>query len=120
MQLSLYASLHFHICGIPTVASLKGLVISVYMPFLQLFDIQQWFLTRGTRLPRGCHFEGGASPYTLYNMESLSNKFINKYSCFYYLFSIMGPCNKRQLHKGSVVEKRFRTTDIESVTSEQL
>jgi len=41
MQLSLYASLHFHTCRILTVmASESGLVISVHMQFLQLNDIE--------------------------------------------------------------------------------
>jgi len=47
MQLSLYACLHFHIFGIRTVLSLQVLVISVYMSFFQLVDIEQCFLTRG-------------------------------------------------------------------------
>jgi len=50
MQLSLYASLHLQICGIQTVLNLQGLVISVYMLFMQLVDIEQ-FLTRGHASP---------------------------------------------------------------------
>jgi len=47
MQLSLYANLHFKICGFGTVLSLQGLVILVCMSFLELVDVEQWFLTRG-------------------------------------------------------------------------
>jgi len=50
MQLSLYASLHFQICDIRRVLNLQGLVISVYMSFLQLVDIEQCFLTRCAHL----------------------------------------------------------------------
>jgi len=39
----------FKICGIRTVV---GLVVSAYMSFLQLVDMEQWFLTRGARLSR--------------------------------------------------------------------
>jgi len=33
------------------------------------------------------NFHVGVSPYAPYNMETLINKFTNKYICFYSLFS---------------------------------
>jgi len=41
--------------------------------------MQQLVLTRGTSI----NFQGGASPYAPYHMESLINKFTYKYVCFY-------------------------------------
>jgi len=43
-------------------------------------------------------------------MQSLINKFTNKYFCFYSLFEVRGSWNKGQSLKGSVVQKRLRTT----------
>ena len=38
---------------------------------------------------------GGASPYAPYNMESLINKFTNKYICFYSLLIVKGGLKQR-------------------------
>ena len=47
--------------------------------------MHEWFLTGGRATPGGAsiNFQGGASPYASYHMESLINKFSNKYICFY-------------------------------------
>ena len=57
-------------------------------------------------------FHGGTSSHALCNMDSLINKLTNKYICLYNLFIVMGAWNKGQLLKGSMVEKRLRTTGL--------
>ena len=67
----------------------------------------QWFLTGEAPPPKrtSINFQGGASPYAPYKMESLIVKFTNKYICFYSLFKVRGAWNKGQLLEGGVVEK---------------
>ena len=68
--------------------------------------------------PKGAsmNFQGGASPYGPYNMESLVNKFTNKHISFYSLFKVRSlNWNKGQLLKGDVVEKRIRTTALHQI-----
>jgi len=80
---------------------------------LPLFRLNQWFLIGGRTL-RGVsvNFQGGASPYAPYNMESLIIKFTNKYICFYRLFKVRRTWNKGQILKGGVIKKRLRTTGL--------
>jgi len=59
--------------------------------------------------------QGWASPYALNNMKSLLNKFTNKYIYFYTLLDFREACNKEQLLKGGVVEKRLRINTLESL-----
>jgi len=40
--------------------------------------MHQWVLTEGASI----NFQGGASPYAPYHMESFINKFTNKRICF--------------------------------------
>ena len=77
-------------------------------------------LSRRAGLPRGASimFRGGVSHYTLYKMESLINKFSNKYIWFCNLSNIRGAWNKGQLLNGSVAEKRLRTTVLRFWKSE--
>jgi len=81
----------------------------------RLWPTKAVFLYRGVSLPRvsSINLQGGSSPYTLHNMQSLMNKNTNKYNCFHNIFNITGPWNKGQLLKGGVVEKRWRTTALE-------
>jgi len=53
----------------------------------------------GGRAPQGAsiNYQGGANPYTPYNMEDLINEFTNKYICFYSLFKVRGAWSKGQL-----------------------
>jgi len=47
--------------------------------------------------PRGVNkFPGCVSPYASRNMESLINKFTNKYFCLYSLFKVRSAWNKWQ------------------------
>jgi len=51
------------------------------IPSFDNYCFDQRFLAGETRLPREAlrNLQGGASPYALYNMESLINKLTNKY-----------------------------------------
>jgi len=65
-------------------------------------------LNRGEGIPpqgASINFHRGASPYALYNMESLIIKFT---TCFYSLFNVRGAWNKGQLLNRGVDEKMVK------------
>ena len=71
---------------------------------MNLIFLKQWFLTMGHASPgRWINLQRSASFYALYNMESLINKFTNKYTCFYNLFNVRGLETKDDYFKGGVV-----------------
>jgi len=75
---------------------------------MNLIVLKQWFLTRG-QASRGTsiNFQRSASFYGLYNIESLINKFTNKYTCFCNLFNVRGLGAKDDYFEGGVVSVAY-------------
>jgi len=71
---------------------------------MNLIVLKQWFLTKGHASPgESINFQRSASFYALYNIESLINKFTNKYICFYNLFNVRELGTKDDYFEGRVV-----------------
>jgi len=83
--------------------------------------LRHWFLIGG-RPPQAAsiNFHGAQALTALgYIMESLINKFTNKYIRFYSLFKVRG-LKKGQLLKGGVVEKSSRITALHQILHQTL
>jgi len=71
--------------------------------------LEHKFLTgEGGAKGASMNFQGGTSPYAPYNMESLIDKFANKYICFHSLFNVRGCLKQRTTNQRRRSRKKVK------------